>query len=157
MDGTVLFLTSSDEPNATIPGLRDKHPRNPLTLTGSYEVYGTNIISAIVSPIQSQTPSKIGYNNKTKRQEPTVQQSSSFHIELQICSVRNRNNWMLRWNHHAVFIKKTTGGKNIARNAREMGNTTITSTALELSPNKYPPFLFSRVKSYTPRSENILE
>lgn len=154
-DGTVHFLTSSDEPTMAIPGLRENIARNQNTLTGTYEMYGSNIISAVVT---SQSQPKIGFNNnKMKRNETQTQQSTSFHIELQVCSVKGRHNWMLKWVHHAVFIKKTTitNGKNARQ--QNAPTATITSTSLELSPTKYPPLLFSRVKSFTPKSECILE
>jgi F-box protein 9 len=158
LDGQVLFLTSSEEPGVSVPGLREKSPRNQATLKGTYEMYGGSNISCVVT---SLPPPTSGFSNKSKKSE--VQQQTSFHLEFKIFPVKGHNtirhNWMLKWTHHAVFIKSKPNSRNVNRqNQDNSPRSTVTSTAFELSPNKYPPILFSRVKSYTTGpSESILE
>lgn len=92
-NGEVLFLTSSDEPGATVSGLRDeKYPRNPATLRGQYQLYGNNIVSAVVKKsTPAQTPVHRGRNARAQPQDVTT-----FHMEFEICQVKSRYNWMLK-------------------------------------------------------------
>jgi len=143
-DGEVLFLTCSEDPVAALPLLRDKnHPRNSTALKGLYNVYGNNV-AAVVKPM-SIPPSTPGFSRGKKADLP--KQQTSFHIELEICATKNRHNCVLKWIHHGVFITKTVLGRP----------SNVAATSLELIPTKYPPLLFSRVKSYTGKAEKILE
>jgi len=150
----VLFLTSPDEPATVVPGLKEKQPKNPATLRGKYQLYGNNIVTAMVKNIP---PPVSGFKSNRKQE---VQQSTSFHIEFEICPVKGRNNGMLKWAHHAAFITKTIinpSSRSDLGRQNQNNASNVMSTAFELSPTKYPPMYFSRVKSYTSKSEHILE
>jgi F-box protein 9 len=157
-DGHVLFLTCSDEPSTTVPGLREKQPKNPATLRGKYQLYGNNIVTAMVKNVPPPTSA---FSRSNRRQQDQIQQSTSFHVEFEICPHKGRNNGMLKWAHHAAFTTKTVtnpSGRSAAnRQNQNNSNSSVTSTTFDITPTKYPHMYFSRVKSYTTRSENILE
>jgi len=78
-------------------------------------------------------------------------------MDFEIEELKGKSNWVLRWTYYAVYISNANLRNNNNRNNNgEHGSRGITST-FELSPNKYPPLYFSRVKSYTSNSERILE
>ncbi|CAL8110147.1 unnamed protein product [Orchesella dallaii] len=93
-NGEILFLTTSDEPAVSVNGLRDpKFPRNPTTMRGHYQLYGNNVVSAVVKKptAAAQTPVFRGRNAKVQPQEVTT-----FHMQFEIAPVKERSNWMLK-------------------------------------------------------------
>jgi F-box protein 9 len=124
-------------------------PKNPATLQGTYKLFGDNLISAdVVKPATN-------YNIRGgKFKQKTPSSTTTFHLEFQIQEMRGRANWMLRWSSYSVFIK--TRGESI-RNPQIEGSGAVNATNFELNQSKFPPLYFSRVKSYTSRSENILK
>ncbi|ODM97236.1 F-box only protein 9 [Orchesella cincta] len=154
-NGEILFLTTSDEPAISVSGLRDsKYPRNSTTMRGHYQLFGDNVVSAVVKKpsAQPQTPVYRGRNTKVQTQEVTT-----FHMEFEITPVKARSNWMLKWLRYAVYISRcsVSSGKGIIQNQLN-NNPTVASSTFDLNPNKFPPLYFSRVKSYTQKSEGIL-
>jgi len=144
-NGEILFLTTSDDPGTSVSGLRDgKYPRNPATMRGHFQLFGDNIVSAVVKKSNPPTQTPVHRGRGTKQAQP--QDVTTFHMEFEICPVKNRSNWMLKWMHYAVYITRTNTNKI----------STVTTSTFDLNPNKFPPLCFSRVKSYTQKSEGIL-
>lgn len=61
--------------------------------------------------------------------------------ELQVTSWKQKLNTQLQWKRYCVFTKR---------------GHTETDTNFEVNSNKFPPFWFSRVKSYTAESDKPL-
>lgn len=54
--------------------------------------------------------------------------------ELELCDVRSRRNFQLVWRRYAICVRRDQW------------------TQFELTQGKFPPFTFSRVRSYTAES-----
>jgi len=94
-NGEILFLTTSDEPAASVSGLRDpKYLRNAQTMRGHYQLYGNNVVSAVVKKpsAPAQTPVYRGRNAKVQ----ASQEVTTFHMEFEITPVKDKPNWMLK-------------------------------------------------------------
>ena len=147
-DGTLHFLTTSEQPANTVSGLRDHTPRNPATLQGEYKIVYDNFITARVDAKQPSA----NYNSRAGKSKQKTQSSSlrtTFHMAFQVEKLRGRPNWVLNWNSHSVVLITKTGV--------EPDVVVEIRSKFEITHNKYPPLYFSRVKSYTSKSENILE
>ncbi len=163
-DGKVLFLTTADKPGVTVASLRDRKPRNIATMRGRYHLYGNNVVSAVVTKTKISTPHHQEHdgrrhNSRRHKPPPQLEQETTFHMDFEIEEMRNRSNWALRWTYYALTLTNSNPaaarGNNNRNNNPEL-NTGLTTT-FELSSAKYPPLYFSRVKSYTNRTDSILE
>jgi len=151
-DGTVLFLTTAEKPGVTVASLRDRRPRNISTLTGRYHLYGSNLLSAVVTKSTSvTTPTHESDSRRRRFKQSLGTQETNFHMDFEIEEMRGRSNWALRWVYYALTITNSNNG----RNNGQLG--TGLTTTFELSPSMYPPLYFSRVRSYTTQAEGILE
>jgi F-box protein 9 len=63
--------------------------------------------------------------------------------ELKIVTYRNRIHAQLVWQRYSVFTRFRSGQEN--------------TTTFDVPGKRYPPYWFSRVKSYTAESENPLQ
>ncbi|XP_014262557.1 F-box only protein 9 isoform X2 [Cimex lectularius] len=132
-DGRVLMLTTPEEPVGCVSLLRTKLPgfRQPPVFTGYYRLVDTTVF-IVLSP---------GPDKKATKSNTNQTHSHTFHIELEIVSYRNRLHGQLIWRGYSVFTKR---------------NGIETNTPFDIDTTKYPPFWYSRVKSYLAESTTPL-
>nr|CAD7573265.1 unnamed protein product [Timema californicum] len=143
-EGVVLMLTTPDDPMTSLAHLRQRTPRNPAVLTGHYRLHEDRVIMVLK---KHGTQGKISGNNRYRARHNRATSSDleeqNYHLELQINSYRNRLHTQLAWQGYSIFMKLRNGAESTSK--------------FELPTNRYPPFWFSRVKSYTAESENPLQ
>ncbi|KAJ9584370.1 hypothetical protein L9F63_021281, partial [Diploptera punctata] len=142
-EGLVLMLTTPDDPLSSLGQLRYRIPKNTAVLSGHYRLVDDRVV--LVLRRQDTTSTKTVNNRYRGRRRETLQElgEQTFHLELQIVSYRNRTHAQLVWQRYSVFTRFRNGQEN--------------TTTFDLPGNRYPPFWFSRVKSYTAESENPLQ
>ncbi|KAK3921549.1 F-box only protein 9 [Frankliniella fusca] len=142
-EGLVLMLTTPEDPPVSLKELKHRNPRNSTVLRGHYRLHDDH-----VTIVLKREPEKgSGTNNKIRNKrrgdalwnEPSEQ---TFHLELQIGSHRSHRHVQLHWQGYSVITHR---------------GATESSTSFDLISGRFPPFHFSRVKSYTAESENILQ
>ncbi|XP_012283063.1 F-box only protein 9 [Orussus abietinus] len=138
-EGRVLMLTSTDEAQTCVNSLKYRTPRNISVLVGHCRLHD-NYVTLILKKQETK-----GSNNvyRRKRREPMQDGGEqTFHIEFEIQNHHKRVNSQLTWLKYNIFTKYRNGQEG--------------STCLNLT-SRYPPFRFSRVKSYTLESEAPLQ
>ncbi|CAA9995472.1 unnamed protein product [Nesidiocoris tenuis] len=133
-DGRVLMLTTPEEPVSCVGLLRRRSPpaRKPPIFTGYYRILDT-IVSIVVSPNDRSL--------KHSKSNSNCSPSNTFHLELEIVSRKKALHGQLVWRGYSVFTQ---------RNGVEI------DSPFELIHNRFPPFYYSRVKSYTSESTQPL-
>lgn len=143
-DGVVLMLTTPDDPNASLSKLRHRHPKHTAVLVGRYRLHCCSVV-AMLKRMKLPEPMNHYQRYKCHRQNQIYDPGEqTFHIELEIKSHKKKPNYQLIWTHYAIH--------NVHRNCTE---TNVSE--FELQQNNFPPFWFSRVKSYTSESESPLQ
>lgn len=141
-DGTVLMMTSSDEPSQGVTKLKNLHQLRPDILKGHYRLFGSTL-SIVVSKQQQQNKfitnitSGGGYGRHNRRGSVAFDEaafnSTKYCIEFRILNTSKRKFAQLVWLHYSVV---------------QMRNKHETTSEFELTPSKYPPLWFSPVRSY---------
>ncbi|KAM7360060.1 F-box only protein 9 [Cochliomyia hominivorax] len=143
-DGTVLMMTSSDEPSQGVTKLKHLNNLRSDILRGHYRLFGSTL-SIVVSKQQQQQTKFIsnstnsgGYNRHNRRGSSVAFDEGSFNstkycIEFRILNTSKRKFSQLVWLHYSVV---------------QMRNKHETTSEFELTPSKYPPLWFSPVRSY---------
>ena len=139
-DGTLLMMTSSDEPQQGVTKLKHIQQLRPEILKGNYRLFGSTL-SIVVSKQQQQSkfinnPSSGSYT-RHRRGSSTYDESgfnnTKYCIEFRILNTSKRKFAQLVWLHYSIVQ---------TRNKHE------TTSEFELAPSKYPPLWFSPVRSY---------
>ncbi|KAJ2947290.1 hypothetical protein O0L34_g17006 [Tuta absoluta] len=133
-DGVVLMMTTAEEPGNCVAHLKHRGPRPHLgILSGHYRLVGDKVVIVIKKTNGEKKPAQASNTRfRSRRREPLEQQyEQTFHMELEVRSVRSRRNWQLVWRRYAISTRRDQW------------------TTFDLSPNKFPPFSFSRVRQYT--------
>ncbi|KAL0274615.1 UNVERIFIED_CONTAM: hypothetical protein PYX00_002708 [Menopon gallinae] len=136
-EGTVLMLTTPDQPVPILNLLKKREARSPSILSGHYRLRDDKV--TIILHRQDLLNNNRYRGRRSNIPNDLVEQT--FHIELQVITLKNRLNNQLLWRKYTVMSKR--------------GNTD-TRTNFDVSSNKFPPFWFSRVKSYTAESDRPL-
>ncbi|KAL2739689.1 F-box only protein 9 [Vespula maculifrons] len=140
-EGRVLMLTSTDEAQTSVNCLKNRIPRNSSVLIGHYRLCD-NFVTLVLKRQDTK-----GNNNtcRRRRQRETVHDSGeqTFHVEFEIQNHHRRINSQLSWLRYNIFTRY--------RNGQEPCVNTMNLSG------RYPPFRFSRVKSYTQESEAPLQ
>ncbi|CAG2063210.1 unnamed protein product, partial [Timema podura] len=156
-EGVVLMLTTPDDPITSLAHLRQRTPRNPAVLTGHYRLHEDQVIMVLKKHgAQGKMSGNNRYRARHNRETSSDLEEQNYHLscdssetvcflpqELQINSYRNRLHSQLAWQGYSIFMKLRNGAESTSK--------------FELPTNRYPPFWFSRVKSYTAESENPLQ
>ncbi|XP_074031057.1 F-box only protein 9 isoform X2 [Leptinotarsa decemlineata] len=132
-DGTVLMLTSSDEPVQCINLMKSKIARHPV-MTGFYRLKNETVTIVVQKQDNKISPQGMKKMMKLKSEQ-------THHLEFQI-KARRRKHIQLTWSRHSVFTKSKKGDES--------------TCSFELNDNRYPPLIFSRVKSFTATTESPL-
>ncbi|XP_066150666.1 F-box only protein 9 [Euwallacea fornicatus] len=140
-DGTVLMLTSADDPQQCVNQMKLINPRPPI-MTGYYRLKDdkvTLVIHRQESPKALQTNFKRGGR---RREVDNSDSEQTFHMELSIRNHKNRRNVVLAWSQYSVFTRTKQGQESLCN--------------FDLRTNRFPPLMFSWVKSFTSESEQPL-
>ncbi|KAL1123222.1 hypothetical protein AAG570_002309 [Ranatra chinensis] len=133
-DGRVLMLTTVEDPVTSVGLLRSRWPpqRQPPISVGYFRLHDDSTVSLVISE---------STNNSRNAANSNSAQSHTFHLELEISSHKSRLHGKLVWRGYSVFTRR---------------NGVETNTSFDLESSRYPPFWFSRVKSYTSETRNPL-
>ncbi|KAK2588306.1 hypothetical protein KPH14_004324 [Odynerus spinipes] len=142
-EGKVLMLTSTDEAQICVNSLKNRVPRNSSVLIGHYRLHDN-----YVTLVLKRQDTKGNNNTYRKKRREAVHDSGeqTFHVEFEIQNHHKRINSQLSWLRYNIFTKY--------RNVQEPCVNTMNLTPIV---GRYPPFRFSRVKSYTQESEAPLQ
>ncbi|XP_054654271.1 F-box only protein 9 isoform X1 [Dunckerocampus dactyliophorus] len=144
-DGTVLMLTTPEEPLYVVPGLRTKNIRMDAVMFGhfrlSQETDNQTKVYAVVCKKKEEKSSEM-QKNRFCRRNPAPDAEHTFHVGLLLSSGGRQSFNKLVWMHHSCHITYKLTGETVV-------------TAFDLN-KMYTPFFFGRVKSYTAFSEQPL-
>lgn len=141
-DGTMLMMTSPEDPLVSISKLRSPHNRVEGMLKGFYRL-ATDTVTGVLKRTKQYDNSKSYYKYKRdQRQQNDPEQT--FHVELQMLNVGDRKHVKLVWKSFFVStVYRSTAEENTSH--------------FELNNKNYPPLIYSRVKSYSAFSTAPLE
>lgn len=139
-DGSVLMLTSAEEPQSCVGKLKPRSPAQNEILKGHYRIRNDELIIAVQrsnrNGAQNQRP------GRKKEIETAEYGQQTLYLELGIVSTAKRAFSQLHWRQYSMV---------------QLRNNQETTTSFELAPSKYPTLYFSRVKSYHQESEGPLK
>lgn len=146
-EGFVLMLTTPDDPYQSLAKLRHRKIKYQNVLCGHYKLVGSAVL-AVLKKAKSETamPSTLNSYYRYRWQRALNQQEAFeqiFHLDLELRTIKNRYNCQLVWNRYSI--------STVHRNGQE------TVSDFELTPSNFPPFWFSRVRSFSSESEYPLK
>ncbi|XP_044262113.1 F-box only protein 9 [Tribolium madens] len=138
-EGVVLVLTSSEEPAQCVSQMKSRNARSPI-LRGYYLLKDDKVTLVV----QRQENKHVqAYKKKRRGGDLRETAEQTFHMELQIKSTNKKRHVQLVWTHYSVFTRTLKGDESTCN--------------FDLLGNRFPPFWFSRVKSYTSESDSPLQ
>ncbi|XP_015908106.1 F-box only protein 9 [Parasteatoda tepidariorum] len=142
-DGVVLMLTTPDDPYQSVYKLRLQKHKHINVMSGRYKLVGNTIMAVVKKPKVEISTSSNYYHHRRQRQANLQEaKEQTFHMELELNNYKRRINHQLSWTCYSIHM--------IYRNGEE------TVSNFDIVPSNFPPFWFSRVKSFTTESENLL-
>ncbi|XP_045133881.1 F-box only protein 9-like isoform X2 [Portunus trituberculatus] len=133
-DGIVSMLTTADEPHAVVSQLRTRDVRNPQVLQGHYCILGSSL--SLVLKRRSRERQMNRRKGRRYRGGTTDVAETIFQIEYEIRPVKEHLHWQLVWRTYTIISIYFDDKQNISQ--------------IDVSDaSKFPPLLFSRVKSYS--------
>lgn len=130
-EGLVLMWTTADEPANCVAQLRYRHAKTSLgILAGHYRLIGEKVV-IVVKKTQDKKNIQIANTRFRSRRKEVEQQEQTYHMELELRNMRCVRNAQLSWRRYSVCTRRDQW------------------TQFEITPAKFPPFAFSRVRSYT--------
>lgn len=137
-NGRVLMVLSHNPPSKILRKLqtREKAPFN--VCSGHYQLSGNQLFVTLYNEDndrQQEINKKIGWKDNTQRK-------TTYKMVLTISKYKSKLNWKLRCTNYEVAYQS-----RINR---------VMTTKYDLTNNRFPPFIFSRVKCYANESERIL-
>ncbi|XP_026678666.1 F-box only protein 9-like [Diaphorina citri] len=139
--GLVLLLTTADVPSSVVGSLKWRTPRDSTILIGHYKMRGDRVFIVAKQSRYNLANARVKTRNRRVNEYETRDQT--FHLELKIDTHRHKRNVCLQWQDYSISRTNYLGDTN-TDNFDTLGS-------------KFPPFWFSRVKSYTAESDGILE
>lgn len=142
-EGRALMLTSTDDAQLCVNSLKSRTPRNPTILIGHYRLRD-NLVTLILKKQELKTNNNNNNNQYRRKRREFLHDSGeqTFHAEFEIQNHHKKVNSQLTWLTYIIYTKYKNGEE--------------VQTRLNLGM-RYPPFRFSRVKSYTQESETPLQ
>jgi F-box protein 9 len=136
-DGVVMYQTSPDNPGNVVARLCHKHSSESVLL-GEYSLDGDMLTVDVLGYQSRLVPHR--HRGREKRE---ITHEQRFHMELIVKrSKKSRIFNQLIWQeHYCHSLHRPTGSMQISHFSIDY---------------KYPPFFFSRVKSYTSNSQGFL-
>ncbi|CAH1379785.1 hypothetical protein MTP99_003618 [Tenebrio molitor] len=140
-EGVVLVLTSSEEPAQCVSQMKHRNARSPI-LRGYYRLKDDKVTLVVT---RQDNNKHLQFKKTAKRRGADLRDTAeqTFHMELQIKSTNKKRHVQLVWTHYSIFTRTLKGDESTSN--------------FDLVSNRFPPFWFSRVKSYTSESESILQ
>lgn len=148
-DGTVLMITSTEEPSQIVAKLQNVYRKD--LLRGRYR-YRDNIIIAELKKSQNNQQRRIRNTDAFDRNE------RSFYLQFEMGFTKKHRKPQLVWNQYSVsFCYDSTAAKSeiidskpfvLFQLIQQQNKYEELSTDFEITAAKYPPLIFSRVKSY---------
>ncbi|GIY87434.1 f-box only protein 9 [Caerostris darwini] len=145
-DGTVLMLTTPDDPYQSILKLRHKKAKDSNVLSGRFKLVGSTVMAVVKKTKSEIAPPVSNYYSRIRRQRQVNLQDihdQTFHLELEVKNYKKRINCQLFWNRYSIHMVYKNGQETVSN--------------FDIVPSNFPSFWFSRVKSYTAESERPLE
>lgn len=139
-DGTVLMLTSPDEPAVCVGQLKYRTYKNPTILSGHYWLKDDKVTIMVYRNEKSKNT--FGYKRNKKRDVIPDSNQETSHLEMQIQDYKKQRHIRLAWTGYSVYTCYKNGVENTCH--------------FDLIGNRFPPLWFSRVKSYTTESYSPL-
>lgn len=133
------MVTTPDDPYITLPKLRYKRiAKSDWTInTGQYYLIDEHSVTAIFKRIHVDDEPSYGRKTRTKAARNTTEQI--FHVQVNLRNVGKKKNHQLVWAHYSVEFRRSNGQEAIS--------------TFDLTPSRFPPFYYSRVKSYSATTE----
>ncbi|XP_067118657.1 F-box only protein 9 [Centruroides vittatus] len=142
-EGRVLMLTTPDDPYQSLSKLKYRKPRHPAVLSGHYRLVD-NSVTAILKRFKPDITVTNGGNYRYRRQRAVPQEAEqTFHLGLEVRNVKGRPSFQLIWRHYSIHMNHRNGQETVSE--------------FDLTANNFPPFWFSRVRSYSIASDNALQ
>ncbi|KAJ8718837.1 hypothetical protein PYW07_016393 [Mythimna separata] len=127
-----MMYTTAEEPATCVQHLRYRHVKPGLgVMAGHYRLIGDKVVIVIKKTNQEKKTAQTSNTRFRSRRKEVEQHEQTFHLELELRSVRSHRNSQLVWSRYSVCARREQW------------------TQFELTPGKFPPFAFSRVRSYT--------
>lgn len=139
-DGSVIMMTTADEPQQGVTKLKNLQQLRADILKGNYRLFGSTL-TVVLSKQQQQSKfitSTSGGTYSRHRRGSSVYDESLFNstkycIEFRIMHTSKRKFGQLVWQHYSIV---------------QVRNKIESTSEFDLTPSKYPPLWFSPVRSY---------
>ncbi|XP_061766299.1 F-box only protein 9 isoform X1 [Nerophis ophidion] len=143
-DGTVLMLTTPEEPQYVVSRLRTPNVRMDAVMFGHFRLsQETDNQTKVFAVVCKRKDEKLEMQkNRFCRRNPAPEAEHTFHVGLLLSSGGRQSFNKLVWMHHSCHITYKLTGESVV-------------TAFDLN-KMYSPFFFGRVKSYTAFSNQPL-
>lgn len=138
-EGLVLMLTSPDEPSLCVQQMKSRSPRQPV-MVGYYRLKDDKVTLVVQRQDTSRAVQSTYRKGLRRREMENAEQT--FHMELEIKNHKNKRHFKLVWTYYSVFTKYKHGQES--------------TCTFDLIANRFPPLMFSRVKSFTSESDQLL-
>ncbi|XP_037949386.1 F-box only protein 9 [Teleopsis dalmanni] len=136
-DGTVLMLTTADEPVQGVTRLRNINQLRPDVLRGHYHLYGSTVTIMLKRQQSHQRIITTGHQYARHRRGSSAcnedYNSTKYCMKFRIVSTPKRKFSQIAWLHYSVILIR---------------NKVETTSEFDLTPSKFPPLWFSPVRSY---------
>lgn len=143
-DGSVLMLTTPEDPYCSLPRLKAKSSKVPSLLIGHYRMMANTVVISMRKRKSNEYMYSRFYGRyKRSRHQPLAEPEKTFHLELEVKSIGHRPHFKLEWHCYSIITRYHNGQDS--------------HTDFHLTDADYPPFYFSRVKSYCAISEQPLQ
>lgn len=136
-DGIVLVLTSAEEPLQCVSQMKHRNACSPI-LRGYYRLTDDKVTLVV-----QREDSKYFLKKNKRRGRDERPPGQTFHMELEIKNNNKKRHVQLVWKSYSIFTRSMKGDESTCN--------------FDLVNNRFPPFWFSRVKSYTSESESPLQ
>ncbi|CAH1738321.1 F-box only protein 9 [Aphis gossypii] len=131
-DGRVVKVQSDDHPSKVVPKLqtRESRIRAPYKVyPGHYRLSGKQLFVTLYSEVELPR----GFHRQLGL-DKNNQRKTTFNMVLEISKYKSKHNWKLRCTDYEIIYKNSVNK--------------VMVTKYDLSNNRLPPFIFSRVKCY---------
>jgi len=142
-DGVMLMLVSADDPLQSLPKLRTRHSNTAGLLVGNYKLLESKVTCVLKRVKGSETGA---YSRYRRRRQAANQNEAdmTYCAEFDVVSSGRRCNAQLVWGSYTVrTMYKASGQESV--------------NEFVLSREKFPPLIFSRVKSFLSVSDKPLD
>ncbi|XP_013192861.1 F-box only protein 9 [Amyelois transitella] len=134
-EGTVLMWTTAEEPASCVSQLKTRQPKASLgIMAGHYRLMGDKVVIVIKKCPDKKQPQSINSRFRSRRRDAPEQHDQIYHVELELRDVRSRRNFQLAWRGYSICTRRDQ------------------RTQFDITPAKFPPFMFSGVRSYMAES-----